>query len=158
MLHAHFGPISGISNRSLYLKLLTWNHKIPLRGYKEDRTTFTIELLKDWGKNKSSRGWNATWISTNRFHGMFQIIDRDFSNEEKEEVVIQCLWTTGESAGKTFLIKPRIDLDVSGLILNAIYTPPRVFVVFIEITISAGAIAAFLKLTEGWWKIGRAHV
>ena len=53
--------ISGVANRySLFESLLGWNPKVPIIGFVEDKTTFTIELLFKYSEDGKSRGCDFT--------------------------------------------------------------------------------------------------
>jgi len=154
--------ISGISGRfDLYAKLLTWNHKIPLKGYVQDKTTFTIEQLGKWNQDKTARGINATWLSSNKFQGKFQIIDKELREiRNTNEVVIKCLWISGVDIGKMFTLEqfPSLQDGEAVQAPTVIYFPPKLLILLAETVISAGAILALIKLVCESWKLIAPHL
>lgn len=145
----------GIVKRENYYKdLLTWNSQIPIHGYSEDRTTFTIEILgQPTDDDNSRRSWDVTWLTIHKFRGTFQIVSRKpITKHGRKEVGLECVWTSGKDEGKLFLIERTItSLQTPPDEPSAIYSPPILVVLGAEVFLSAGAILAFIQLTKDGW-------
>lgn len=144
-----------VKDNDFYERLLAWNKKIPLLGYYDDKTTFTIELLSEYtNEEKTRRSCDFTWLLTHKYQGKFQIIHREIiKSNNDEEVAIKCVWTSGEEKGKIFLIQPFNFDRGKDNIPSAIYYPPRIVIFFFELFISASAVLAFLQLTKDGFNI-----
>lgn len=149
--------ISGIKhNYNLYEHLLTWNINIPIIGYEEDKTTFTIELLGKYNE-RGGRSWNATWLTENKICGNFKIISKTL-NATGDEVILIALWLTGSERGKIFKISNFFPFgetlsEKANHKPSNIYYPPKWLIGIMEILISASAILAFFELTKTGWQI-----
>lgn len=145
--------IRGINSRfDLYSLLITWNPKIPLKGYIADKITLRMETLGDWDEEGNARIFDAEWITTYKCHGSFRILDNELNkqnNSNDEVMLLKCLWTSGIDAGRTFLIGKLAILNTGGTPKpNVIYFPPKIVVIIAEAVISAGTILAFFQLTR----------
>ena len=147
--------ISGVKHRfSLFELVLNWNQQIPLIGFEEDKTTFTIETLH--GKEEHGRrACNFIWLTTHNISGKFKIVSKVIS-EDKDEIKIKAIWLTGEDRGKAFDIGrsfPYKD-SLKGLYdkPSSIYYPPKMIVFIIELFLSASAVLALFELTKNGWK------
>lgn len=150
--------VSGISARyDLYDFLLSWNQAIPLRGFVDDRTTFTIETLGKYTDDGTARGVNLIWLSCHKYHGRFLIISKEVPDgDKKSQVQIQCAWISGEHAGQLFVITKLQNIFAKNSevpLPSVVYLPPRIVVFSTEAAISAGAILAFFQLTKGGWEM-----
>lgn len=149
--------LSGHQGRfgDLFEFLLSWNPKVPLIGFVEDKVTFTIELLFNFTPDGKNRGCNFVWLSTQKRFGTFQIVDRIADKGAGGNVRLGCVWMSGKDAGKTFEMAKLPDLrDKPNVTLpTAVYFPPKIAVFFMELLFSAGAIIAFFQLTKEGWKV-----
>ncbi|MCA9398393.1 MAG: hypothetical protein KC618_01505, partial [Candidatus Omnitrophica bacterium] len=66
--------ISGVSTQDkVYKKLVNWNKSIPLMGFRHDRTTYNIMMLKDKYKDGREIGEHIS-LGSNNYHGKFKIL------------------------------------------------------------------------------------
>ena len=148
--------ISGVENRySLFESLIGWNPKVPLIGFIEDKTTFTIELLFKFSEDGRSRGCDFTWLTTHNIHGTFQVLSKSIIEKNKsEEVVVKCIWTSGKDIGKIFEIRrhPALSENSDTVTPSSFYYPPKLLVFALEGLVSASAVLAFIELTKDGWK------
>jgi len=150
--------ISGVvSGKNTYSKLLTWNRKLPVIGFRADKTTFIIELLLK--KVKNGRSVDMIFLTGHRVNGVFKTISRELDNHDKEEIIIKCLWIMGKNQGMTFNLDRYFPYNFgsrnSETEPSAIYHPPQIVIFLFEMLISTSAIIAFLQLTKDGWKIIR---
>lgn len=143
-----------VPNIESYAKLLTWSRQIPVIAFRDETTSYTIEILqKKYPDGK--RGLDIIWISSYKAESNFRIVSKEIADQGQRCVVIKCLWISGKDQGKIFEIDKNFPFGSSSRVPEwaptAIYYPPRLFVVLMEMIISAGAILAFLQLTQGGW-------
>ena len=128
---------------------------IPIIGYEDDKTTFTIELLKGAPDERGARSCDFTWLTTHNIAGEFKITSKEISGDE---VVLNAVWLNGNDRGKVFKITKNFPFgtrfsDGAQNKPSSIYYPPKFIVLLMEIFVSGSAILAFVQFTKDGWSL-----
>lgn len=139
----------------LYEHILNWNQNVPLIGFEESKTTYTIEtLFKKKNQVSKNRSVDITWLTNHKKCGVFKIISKEVINNE---VIVGAVWINGKNKGQFFNFTPygpkSSDLESYIATPSVIYHPPKFFIYVIEFLASASAILAFIQLTREGFKI-----
>lgn len=143
-----------IPERVAYSKLLSWSKEIPIIAFQKQKTSLVFEILQDKNPN-GSRKLDLMWVSTHEVEGSFRIISKETRSDQQNEIIIKCLWISGNEQGKIFEIDRNFPIGSyirrEHVPITAIYYPPRFLIVLMEAFISAGIILVFIQIThEGW--------
>lgn len=144
--------ISGLHTpQAAFPRLLSWNIKLPLVGYKRGKSTHVIQWL---GKSVGGGARASDLISFVKpsQQGLLRIINKQHIDKDSR-VTVKLVWTSGENVGNSFDIPQNIKTIAD--IKNAaedevtpshIYLPPQWLIALIELVSVVGAALAFVAL------------
>lgn len=145
--------LSGLKNRyNFYDLLLRWNPSIPLPTLRNKKTNYVLHVL---GKENSERKGSFPLIDTifvqhSSLSGSFKIINKKL--DSNKEVVIECVWVSGEKTGESFEVDKLGGLNKEDQETpDIIYFPPAVIIWSIDTILSVGAIVTLGGIAYHLW-------
>lgn len=134
---------------TMYERLLSWRSSIPIAAYSIDYKYIYYVLGKEFEDKPNNYSIKSEMgIGPTKNAGSIKIIGR--STSRNGELVIECIWLTGENAGRKFKIyKYNIadigDEDSIKCVPSYLYMPNNIIIVALELLIAGGGVVWLFK-------------